>query len=186
MVAGLFYHHGLRFTGEKQKTAYRAFENKVSYPALRNNRMRTYTETVARETSDIIAGWGDALRNNTDPEIMESDDFWKGPIGLFNKWCRHIDPLEHKHIYVRRPAEQVAASLVRHGGGNRSEEDLPALTKNVEIAYEWMTTVKYFCGGVDVFPEKLWNGDYSNIRQAFEYCDLEFDEQIADKFIQFR
>jgi sterol 14-demethylase len=29
------------------------------YPALRNNRMRTYTETVARETSDIIAGWGD-------------------------------------------------------------------------------------------------------------------------------
>ena len=159
MVAGLFYHHGLRFTGEKQKTAYRAFENKVSYPAL---------------------------RNNTDPEIMESDDFWKGPIGLFNKWCRHIDPLEHKHIYVRRPAEQVAASLVRHGGGNRSEEDLPALTKNVEIAYEWMTTVKYFCGGVDVFTEKLWNGDYSNIRQAFEYCDLEFDEQIADKFIQFR
>jgi len=29
------------------------------YPALRNNRMRTYTEIVARETSDIIASWGD-------------------------------------------------------------------------------------------------------------------------------
>lgn len=29
------------------------------YPALRNNRMRTYTEIVARETLDIISGWGD-------------------------------------------------------------------------------------------------------------------------------
>jgi len=29
------------------------------YPALRNNRMRTYTEIVARETQDTIAGWGD-------------------------------------------------------------------------------------------------------------------------------
>jgi len=29
------------------------------YPALRNNRMRTYTEIVARETLDVIAGWGD-------------------------------------------------------------------------------------------------------------------------------
>ena len=29
------------------------------YPALRNNRMRTYTEIVARETQDAIANWGD-------------------------------------------------------------------------------------------------------------------------------
>lgn len=29
------------------------------YPALRNNRMRTYTEIVARETLDIISTWGD-------------------------------------------------------------------------------------------------------------------------------
>jgi sterol 14-demethylase len=29
------------------------------YPALRNNRMRTYTEIVARETMDSIASWGD-------------------------------------------------------------------------------------------------------------------------------
>jgi sterol 14-demethylase len=29
------------------------------YPALRNNRMRTYTEIVARETLDIIADWGE-------------------------------------------------------------------------------------------------------------------------------
>jgi sterol 14-demethylase len=28
------------------------------YPALRNNRMRTYTEIVARETLDVIADWG--------------------------------------------------------------------------------------------------------------------------------
>lgn len=29
------------------------------YPALRNDRMRTYTEIVARETLDVIAAWGD-------------------------------------------------------------------------------------------------------------------------------
>ena len=29
------------------------------YPALRNNRMRTYTEIVARETLDTIADWGE-------------------------------------------------------------------------------------------------------------------------------
>ncbi|MBT8467642.1 MAG: cytochrome P450 [Deltaproteobacteria bacterium] len=29
------------------------------YPALRNNRMRTYTEIVARETLDVIRDWGD-------------------------------------------------------------------------------------------------------------------------------
>jgi len=29
------------------------------YPALRNNRMRTYTEIVARETLDVLADWGD-------------------------------------------------------------------------------------------------------------------------------
>jgi sterol 14-demethylase len=29
------------------------------YPALRNNRMRTYTEIVARETLDVISTWGD-------------------------------------------------------------------------------------------------------------------------------
>ncbi len=29
------------------------------YPALRNNRMRTYTEIVARETLDTLASWGD-------------------------------------------------------------------------------------------------------------------------------
>lgn len=29
------------------------------YPALRNNRMRTYTEIIARETLDVIAAWGD-------------------------------------------------------------------------------------------------------------------------------
>lgn len=30
------------------------------YPALRNNRMRTYTEIVARETLDVLADWGDS------------------------------------------------------------------------------------------------------------------------------
>ncbi len=30
------------------------------YPALRNNRMRTYTEIVARETLDVLARWGDS------------------------------------------------------------------------------------------------------------------------------
>jgi sterol 14-demethylase len=30
------------------------------YPALRNNRMRTYTEIVAKETLDIIEDWGEA------------------------------------------------------------------------------------------------------------------------------
>lgn len=29
------------------------------YPALRNNRMRTYTEIVARETLDVISEWGE-------------------------------------------------------------------------------------------------------------------------------
>jgi sterol 14-demethylase len=29
------------------------------YPALRNNRMRTYTEIVARETLDVLADWGE-------------------------------------------------------------------------------------------------------------------------------
>lgn len=29
------------------------------YPALRNNRMRTYTEIVARETLNVLASWGD-------------------------------------------------------------------------------------------------------------------------------
>ena len=159
VVGGLLYHHGLRFTGEKNKTPYRSFENKASYPAL---------------------------RNGYDPEIMDSDDFWKGPVGLFNNWCKFIDPIDHKHVYVRRTPDDVAASLVKYSSGRLTKRDIPLLTSNVKIAYEWMDTIRRFCGGVNVYPEHLWRRDYGNIRKVFDYCELDFNEDIADSFITFR
>lgn len=156
MVAGLLYHHGLKLSGEDNRTPYRAFENKQAHKMI---------------------------RKGIDPQLK--DDFWKGGIGQFNNWLKHIDPLEHLHLYVRRDPEQVTDSLIKYGGRDRRFHRGDIL-KQVKIAYGWMDTVKYFCGGVNVYTEKLWKRDFSNIRDAFAYCDLEFNEQIANRFIEFR
>lgn len=153
MVSGIFYHHGLSLDGERNKTPYRAYENKDSYLTL---------------------------RNGENPGLMP---FWKGPIGLFNHWCKHIDPLEHKHVYVRRPVEDVADSLIKYGKSHNRGPHRDYIIQNVQIAYNWMDTVRYFCGGVDVNTPKLWEHDYSEIKRAFDYCGLEFDPAIAKQVI---
>lgn len=156
-MAGLLYHHGLKLSGERIMHPYRTYENKISF---------------------------DALKNGQNPKLK--DDFWKGPIGYFNEWCKYINPAEHLHIFVRRSPEEVAASLIKYGVLPRNASDIELITENVKIAYSWMDTVKYAYGGIDVYPHLLWRKDYANIKEVFQYCGLRFDETIADDFIEFR
>lgn len=37
--------------------------------------------------------------------------------------------------------------------------------------------------GIDVFIDEVVRGDYSSLEEAFDYCDIPFDEKIADAFI---
>jgi sterol 14-demethylase len=89
------------------------------YPALRNNRMRTYTEIVARETLDVIRDWGGEgvieagaffgmLTNYTSSSCLLGKEFRNEMSGEFSKVYydleRGIVAWGYIHPYLPIPA----------------------------------------------------------------------------------
>lgn len=80
-----------------------------------------------------------------------------------------------KFLFVRRDPESVFQSNKDCGFGTSREI--------IELHGKVMDTVEKRHGGCNIYTDSLVQGDYTSLEEAFAYCEIDFDPQIAEDFI---
>jgi hypothetical protein len=111
-------------------------------------------------------------------------DFGKFALGGINQWAavEDLTKPEHRHVWIRRDHEELAKALLKR----KIVKDIREGQKQVEFGYGWMDTAQRWLGGPDVIADELWWGDDESLERAFEYCGVEFRQEIADSVIERR
>lgn len=83
-----------------------------------------------------------------------------------------------KFIYVRRNLEDAAVSVA-----TKRNAKVSVARPIIQKRFEYMAQLQREHGGVFVDTDKVVAGNYSDLRQAFDYCEIEFDPALADRGI---
>ena len=171
LTAGIFRDHGVWFGHCKEYHVWcptGSCENLEMKKILKANKR---TAIVADGTlCPRIEGYTEKIL-----KIMVDEGYLDGPLAFkhsamfWNVW-KDFDPY---FICCRRPKESVMKSGKRSG--------MYATT-----SHSWDAHQKVMDGivnSVDVHGEKYFEGDWSSLEKAFEFCGLEFDVNIANKLL---
>lgn len=172
LTAGIFRDHGVWFGNHKTT-------NYAPTGSCENFRMKR----VLKSHSGPIVHSGDVCPEfpgfKEKMEAIKRDEGYEsGPWGAKHSamYCTVWSDYNPRFICCRRPMEQVLKSGERVGFISTNET---AYKKH----YEVMDRLVEQGGAVDVFGEKYFEGDWSDLEKAFEFCDLEFDEKIAENLL---
>ena len=173
MVSKIFAKHGV-FWGDtqSQSAGYDTYEN----------------QTVKAMQKAIFGG----LRredpiNENDPvdffltqleKVTPKDKIWSVKTGV--EFLNAFQPLNPYHIYITRTPEDVANSVVKKVPGATYDDAL----KTVKWRLAYMQECQEKHGGIFVSTDKIIDGDFSEIKEAIEYCGLEFSQEAAERAIK--
>jgi len=176
MVSAIFAAHGI-FWGDRQvqSAGYDTYEN----------------QKIKQIQSDFKPLWGRPhLRPvNADPavfkqfqnkieSIIPSNQRWSMKTGVeYYPAYRSLNPF---NIFIIRKPEDVANSLCEKRISTKYKEALEA----VLWRFDYMKQIAEEDGGVFVDTDLIKTGDYSQIKEAIEYCGITFDENATRKAIK--
>ena len=90
-----------------------------------------------------------------------------------------FDPLNPKYVCVRRNKQSVMDSCKAtglHNGGCDSQTFDRCMAE-----MDYLVDMR---DAVNVYTEDVVDGDYSSIKEAFEHCNVRFNEEIANDFVE--
>lgn len=173
LTSGILRDHGVWFGQDRGYHEYcptGSCENYEMKKILKANRKGAVAKG---EVKDPIEGFKGMIM-----DIMEKEGYSSGPYAfkhsaMFWKfWCE-FNP---RYICCRRPKEAVCKS------GERSYM-FAANSDSWEKHQEAMDEVVSSGKGVNVYGEEFFKEDWSSLEQAFEFCGLEFNVEIAENLI---
>lgn len=174
MVAGIFAHHGL-WCGEEYYTGSGLGKDYLSYEtvAVKEWLRPRYGLQGATLVSDELADEFRAFIGNLVPKgprwmVKCGVMFWP----IFAQFEPHL-------IFVKRNFESsVAAIMGRPGAAGEAE-----VRSVIERRYALMDAIQAKHGGRVIDTDALIDGDFTGIKAAFDYCGLEFVEDLARQVI---
>ena len=173
MVSSIFAQHGI-FWGDTQKQS-------AGYDTYENQNIKSLQKKIFKSLRGL-----DPINDN-DPVnefLKELNKFvpqtrtWSMKTGVefFNAFL----PLNPYNIFITRKPEDIAQSLCNKRPGSNYDEALDV----VHWRFNYMKELQAEHGGVFVSTDKIIAGDFSEIKEAIEYCDLEYDEEAAKRAIK--
>lgn len=174
MVSKIFVEHGVWWGNTLVKcSGYDTYENQ-KIKSLQNKYKpqwgRPYMKPI-QTSSQVFEKFQRELA-----KIVPSDKTWMMKTGV--EYFNAYESLNPYNIFIYRPAKDVAKSLVK-----KTKADYQIALKTAEWRYKYMIEIEYKHGGKWVNTDNVYNGDYSQVREALEYCGLVPDEEKIKKGI---
>ena len=166
MVSAIFAAHGI-FWGDtqKQSAGYDTYENQTLKAIQIKYWGIPVMEPVSEDKKDNFIQ--DILK------VVPKNEPWSMKTGIeFYPAYRDFNPY---NIFITRKAEDVAKSLCQKRVNANYDEAL----KIIKWRFDYMEKIKEEDGGVFVDTDLIIAGDYSQIKEAIEYCGIEFDEDAT-------
>lgn len=168
MVSGVFEKHGVWVGNVRKADPYNKkgyFENRdikrLQYQLFGRNLLGDFPEPTDQWITEL------------QKIIMPEPCLFKTGAFFHKLW----EPFNPKIVKIFRPIEDVLDSYKRcEYLKEYSEEEREFIVRR---QYEAMKTLD----GVWVYTQELIDGNYSTLKDAFAYCDIEFDQAITQGFI---
>lgn len=111
-------------------------------------------------------------------EILPTDKTWMMKTGV--EYFNAFKDLNPYNIFIKRNPADVAQSLCNKRPGTNYKTALHA----ANWRFDYMDKLQEQYGGVCVDTDKIvGQGDFSEVKEAIEYCGLEYNEESAIKAI---
>ena len=180
LVTKIFHDHGVWLGDFNQKP------NGFGYIHFENEALRNCLKTINREYwqgKEKI--FGDPITATKRHRLMV-----KGMVESINPkepWAYKVSSdyyklflqFEPQIILVKRDEEQAILSACQKGGGRKKTEARKIYQKRMKT----MKSVEREYGAKWVDTDELIAGNYMSVKEALEYCDLKYDEQLVDQCI---
>lgn len=174
LVSSIFIKHNVWWGNTpKQISGYTSWENQ-NIKALQNRFKAKYWKKI--HLTPVSSQWNAEFINQL-KKIVPENQTWMMKTGV--EYFNAFKDLIPYNIFIRRPADQVAKSLTSKRADVIYDDALYA----AEWRFDFMDKLKAEYGGVDVHTDKIIQGDFSEIKEAIEYCGLKFDEKAANQAI---
>jgi hypothetical protein len=161
MVAAIFAAHGIYWGDRQQQSAgYDTFENQRIKGILKQHfglPFCTMPEATAEALADICA-------------VVPQDRPWMMKTGI--EYFKVFRPLAPFNVFIVRKPEDVIKSICE----KRNNADPVTAHEAVDWRYTQMRIMNEQAGGVWVDTDRIIAGDYTQIREALEYCGVLYDE----------
>jgi len=159
MVAGIFAAHGLNYGGGRNAPGYFDYE----YPELKE-----WLGTCKPDGYDFesFVPYKPGITG-----VVNGLDMMK--VGV--QYWPVIKELNPKAVKVKRNLESAARSVADKRG-----EPYDSTYAIVKKRFDMLDSVP----GVEINTDELVNGDLKTLREAFDYCDLDLDEEKAMSVIK--
>lgn len=172
MTASIFHAHGVWSGPTKEADEYNPHGYYESIPFLKE--VHAYTKYATYpDINNYNIGWRKKVRS-----IMHKYGYPGGPWFMKHS-ARHFalwNDFKPKFVCIIRKEESIRQSWKKI---NKARNTKISIRKDLEAMAYLRKNVDHTC----VFTDDVVRGDYSSLRQAFEYCGLEFNPEIAKEKI---
>lgn len=162
MIAGVFAAHGLR-CGETFQGG--------EYPTWENVPLRNHIKDLARRGGNEFLDWVKPLGGTEELVRSLNVDLFKCSVECW----KPFEPFAVA-VKIKRNVDSAARSVASRG----ADRDLDEAADIIRERYRMMDSIP----GPTIHTDKVIAGDFDELRQAFDYCGLEFDEDLARRCIQ--
>ena len=181
LVSKIFANHGVWWGNTYAKTkGYEMYENQVIKQIQKNiikpsNGVLPHCEEL-QLTEEVTKDFHEALKAHHLKDCPKGLERWSMKTGVeyFNAW-ENLNPY---NIFIRRAPDGVANSIVEKGIGEYQHA-----FDCVRWRYNYMHRIQERFGGVFIDTDDIINGNYKGVREAMEYCGIDYNERSVESAI---
>lgn len=181
LVSKIFANHGV-WWGNTPKTSrgYQTYENQIIKQIQKDiikpkKGVLPFCEEL-QLTEESKKSFHAALKKHYLSNCPLGTNRWSMKTGVeyFNAW-KDLNPY---NIFIKRDPKGVANSIVEKGIGEYQHAFDAA-----QWRYNYMHRIQERFGGVFVSTDDIIKGNYKGVREAIEYCGIEYDEKAVEAAI---
>lgn len=174
MVSSVFINHGVWWGNTRaQISGYEMYENQ-NIKALLKRYKTQYWKKV--HLTPVSTQWNNQFSKDL-KKIVPNDRQWMMKTGVeYYPAFRNLAPYD---IFIYRSPEDVAKSL----SNKRSDVKYIDALEAAKWRLAYMEQLQKLNGGVFVNTDEIITGDFTSLQDAFEYCDLKFNKNLAKEAV---
>ena len=180
MESNIFIHHGVWWGDTIATQDYMENNKRKSYVSYENQNIKAlllkfktkHWKKVHLTPVFPVDGFAQDLS-----KILPSDKTWMMKTGV--EYFNAFKELNPYNIFIKRTPEGVAKSL----SSKRADASYDDAHEAAVWRFNYMDELQKEFGGVSVNTDNIINNDFSEMKEAIEYCGLTFSEDKAREAI---
>jgi len=181
LVSKIFANHGVWWGDTLKKSrGYDTYENQVIKKIQKDIiKPKSGTLPYLEEldlTEETQQRFHQSLKQHIEDTMVKNCEKWSMKTGVeyFNAW-RGLNPY---NIFIKRETSSIAKSISEKRIG-----DYESAFHAANWRFEYMNRIQKEHGGVFINTDDIINGNYQGIREAMEYCGIDYNERAVESAI---